>query len=213
MDGVAMDGMAVAVGLCAATCIWTAGGASRAEMREMLDGWLDAVLRLRGAVNRGMGALMHSLEPVQPETTLGEVAEMVDMVRLGLTAGLSFDAALDLYCEHRSSGLATELAHARMRWRAGAATRGDALHEVAAALEVRSLESFAVAVEEAMELGAPLADALEAQGRECRRAHRARVERAIERAPVKILIPTGTLILPALLLSIMGPLMAAGGMI
>ena len=31
-------------------------------------------------------------------------------------------------------------------------------------------------------------------------------------APVKLLIPTGTLILPALLLSILGPLLGAGGM-
>ena len=39
------------------------------------------------------------------------------------------------------------------------------------------------------------------------------LEREIERAPVKMLIPTGTLILPALLLSIVGPLLAASGMI
>ena len=45
-----------------------------------------------------------------------------------------------------------------------------------------------------------------------RAAHRAEVERRIERAPVKLIIPTGTLILPALLLSILGPLLAAGGM-
>ena len=53
---------------------------------------------------------------------------------------------------------------------------------------------------------------LAAQSREIRAAHRAAVEREIERAPVKLLIPTGTLILPALLLSILGPLLGAGGM-
>lgn len=61
-------------------------------------------------------------------------------------------------------------------------------------------------------LGAPLAETLAAQSREIRAAHRAAVEREIERAPVKLLIPTGTLILPALLLSILGPLLGAGGM-
>ncbi|MFQ7392664.1 MAG: hypothetical protein ACLRM9_04870 [Collinsella aerofaciens] len=60
--------------------------------------------------------------------------------------------------------------------------------------------------------GAPLAETLAAQSREIRAAHRAAVEREIERAPVKLLIPTGTLILPALLLSILGPLLGAGGM-
>ena len=61
-------------------------------------------------------------------------------------------------------------------------------------------------------VGAPLAETLAAQSREIRAAHRAAVEREIERAPVKLLIPTGTLILPALLLSILGPLLGAGGM-
>ena len=42
---------------------------------------------------------------------------------------------------------------------------------------------------------------------------RQHVEREIERAPVKLLIPTGTLILPALLLSIVGPLLAAADMV
>ena len=57
-----------------------------------------------------------------------------------------------------------------------------------------------------------VAETLAAQSREIRAAHRAAVEREIERAPVKLLIPTGTLILPALLLSILGPLLGAGGM-
>ena len=42
--------------------------------------------------------------------------------------------------------------------------------------------------------------------------HEKAAKREIERAPVKLLIPTGTLILPALLLSILGPLLGAGGM-
>lgn len=79
-------------------------------------------------------------------------------------------------------------------------------------LDVRALETFAITVGQALALGAPLAETLAAQSREIRAAHRAAVEREIERAPVKLLIPTGTLILPALLLSILGPLLGAGGM-
>ena len=79
-------------------------------------------------------------------------------------------------------------------------------------LDVRALETFAITVGQALALGAPLAETLAAQSREIRAAHRATVEREIERAPVKLLIPTGTLILPALLLSILGPLLGAGGM-
>ena len=39
------------------------------------------------------------------EVALGDIAEMVDVVRLGLSAGLSFDAALELYCTHRTGAL------------------------------------------------------------------------------------------------------------
>ena len=144
--------------------------------------------------------------------TLGEVSEMIDVVRLGLSAGLSFDAALEIFCANRASLLAVRLERACMAWRVGVGTREDELMAAARDLDVRALETFAITVGQALALGAPLAETLAAQSREIRAAHRAAVEREIERAPVKLLIPTGTLILPALLLSILGPLLGAGGM-
>ena len=137
---------------------------------------------------------------------------MIDIVRLGLSAGLSFDAAVGMYCDGRSGGLSTRLAQARVSWQSGLTTREEELQAVAHETGLRALEVFAVAVSQALELGAPLSETLEGQSREIRAALRAEVERQIERAPVKLLIPTGTLILPALLLSILGPLLAASGM-
>ena len=96
-----------------------------------------------------------------------------------------------------------------VQWRE---TPAEAVITAARDLDVRALETFAITVGQALALGAPLAETLAAQSREIRAAHRAAVEREIERAPVKLLIPTGTLILPALLLSILGPLLGAGGM-
>lgn len=173
---------------------------SRAE-----DLLLNLRRRLRGACgvrgNEGRGV------------SLGVVSEMVDIVRLGLLAGLSFDAALGLYCEGSQGVLSRRLEQALLSWQTGLESRAEGLLNAAHDVGVRELESFAVAVSQAIELGAPLAETLEGQGREMRRAHRAMVERQIERAPVKLLIPVGTLILPALLLSILGPLLAAGGMV
>lgn len=149
----------------------------------------------------------------QDAVSLGDVSEMVDIVRLGLLAGLSFDASLSLYCESGHGLLAREMDRARMSWQMGLCSREAALRRVAGEVGVRQLESFAAAVDQAYVLGAPLADTLAQQAAEMRSAHRAEVERDIERAPVKLLIPTGTLILPALLLSILGPLLAGGGML
>ena len=103
---------------------------------------------------------------------------------------------------------------ARLSWQMGIAARGEELERAARDVGERSLESFGIAVDQALKLGSPLSETLAAQSREIRSAHRAQIERDIERAPVKLLIPTGTLILPALLLSIVAhPLLAASGML
>ncbi len=186
-----------------------------AELR--LADTLAAVRSLWGCVPtsafvRGALARVHG-KGSRDAVSLGDVSEMVDIVRLGLLAGLSFDASLALYCENGHGLLAREMDRARMSWQMGLCSREAALRRAAGEVGVRQLESFAAAVDQAYVLGAPLADTLAQQAAEMRSAHRAEVERAIERAPVKLLIPTGTLILPALLLSILGPLLAGGGML
>ena len=208
--------VAVAACLCALS-VFVATGLDRADARKIAEACKrEAVLvaaagrsvvdaltaRMKGAVGAGGPA----------RVSLGEVSEMIDVVRLGLSAGLSFDAALEIFCANRRSVLALRLERACMAWQVGVGTREDELLAAARDLDVRALETFAITVGQALALGAPLAETLAAQSREIRAAHRAAVEREIERAPVKLLIPTGTLILPALLLSILGPLLGAGGM-
>ena len=170
----------VAVAACLCTLsVFVATGLDRADARK-----IALAARMKGAVGAGGPA----------RVSLGEVSEMIDVVRLGLSAGLSFDAALEIFCANRRSVLALRLERACMAWQVGVGTREDELLAAARDLDVRALETFAITVGQALALGAPLA------------------EREIERAPVKLLIPTGTLILPALLLSILGPLLGAGGM-
>ena len=181
--------MLLLVGSAWGACVWTAGGLMPSDVRR----WLLA-LRSRAIACGKRAASMKS----------GAKSEKTS---------LSFDAALEMYCANKTGLLSRSLARARMCWQTGMASREDALAEVARVTHVRQLESFAAAVGQAHVLGAPLADTLARQGIEMRSAHRADVERQIERAPVKLLVPTGTLILPALLLSILGPLLAASGMI
>ena len=200
--------MLLVVGSAWGACAWMIGGLVRPGVRTSA---MELRMRLAAHARRVMAPLKVDAEGER--ASLSDVSEMTDIVRLGLLAGLSFDAALDMYCANASGLLSRSLARARMRWQTGMATREEALAEVARTTRVRQLESFAAAVGQAHVLGAPLADTLARQGVEMRSAHRAAVERQIERAPVKLLIPTGTLILPALLLSILGPLLAAGGMI
>ena len=75
------------------------------------------VTRLKGMLGTGGPA----------RVSLGEVSEMIDVVRLGLSAGLSFDAALEVFCANRQSTLALRLERACMAWRVGVGTREDEL--------------------------------------------------------------------------------------
>ena len=207
--------VAVAACLCALS-VFVATGLDRADARKIAGACKrEAVLvaaagrsvvdaltaRVKGAVGVGGPA----------RVSLGEVSEMIDVVRLGLSAGLSFDAALEIFCANRRSVLALRLERACMAWQVGVGTREDELLAAARDLDVRALETFAITVGSARP-GCPTCRDAGRSSREIRAAHRAAVEREIERAPVKLLIPTGTLILPALLLSILGPLLGAGGM-
>ena len=80
---------------------------------------------------------------------------MIDVVRLGLSAGLSFDAALEIFCANRRSVLALRLERACMAWQVGVGTREDELLAAARDLDVRALETFAITVGQALALGAP----------------------------------------------------------
>lgn len=214
MPGDKVDGALLAIFAIGALCSAAAWMSSDGSSVEPPPSRADCMRRIAEVAMRGWRVLAdRSASRQGPAIGMEEVTEMVDIVRLGLTAGLSFDASLSLYCEGRAGPLADALEEALFRWRIGVSTRAEALEDVAKTTGVRPLESFAAAVSQALELGVPLAETLEGQSREMRSAHRAQVEREIERAPVKLLIPTGTLILPALLLSIVGPLLAAADMV
>ena len=204
----------LAAGLAVAVACWMLLGCTVDE-RALLLRCAEAVRREVVLVGVAVYKVFKRIgdSSAREPVSLEELSELIDVVRLGLSAGLSFDAALELYCSHRSGLLAGRMNQARMSWQMGVASRGEELERVSRDLGERTLESFAVAVDQALSLGSPLSDTLATQSREIRAAHRARVERDIERAPVKLLIPTGTLILPALLLSIVGPLLAASGML
>lgn len=134
---------------------------------------------------------------------------MIDVVTLGLAAGLSFDASLELYCERYDDPLSEALGRAMLSWRVGTATREEALEDAARDLGLASLSRFASVVCEALAFGSPLAESLERQAQVIRDEQRSRVEEEIERVPVKMLIPLGTLIVPAMLLAILGPLLGS----
>ena len=198
-----------AASACAALAAWALTGLSGDDVARVASGFGDLVRAILCVAR----ARMPPRGRRRRDVGLSEVSEMVDIVRLGMSAGLSFDAALGLYCAGRDGALATSLGRAMLLWQTGVEPRSEALAAVAGEFGMPSLRSFGAQVSQSLAFGAPVAAVLAELARETRELHRAEVERRIERAPVKILVPTGTLVLPALLLSILGPLLAAGGVL
>lgn len=223
---------AVAFALAAvltACAVWTAGDpfvwawvrAQSRRLRALRDARDRGVFDRRGRLGAlangflarlpGMAVLSASCrgKPDDEGRCLDELPELIDVVALGLSAGISFDAALEIYCEHYRTGLSRELGDAMRSWRLGVSTRKEALRALAARMKVGAFSTFVETVTESLQFGAPLVKNLTGQADAVRRSRRAVVEERIEKAPVKMLVPTGGLVLPAMLLAILGPILAS----
>ena len=156
-------GSVVLAGCSAAWCVWLAAGFSSRDRSALLR---DA-RKLYGGFEQVVGRFAGSRVGGE-SVSLGQVSEMVDVIRLGLSAGLSFDAALGLYCEQGTGRLAGRMLQARLGWQMGMESREESLMAAARDLRVRQLESFASAVGQAHSLGAPLSETHAHQGTEKR---------------------------------------------
>jgi len=143
----------------------------------------------------------------QRQELVRQMPTFLDIVTLGLSAGLSFDASLELYCKRFDISLAHKVREALLSWRMGAASRDEALERLARESGSLAMRRFASTVSEALAFGTPLAETLERQAQVIRDEQRSEIEEEIERTPVKLLIPLGTLIVPAMLAAIFGPLL------
>ena len=209
-SSVALFGAAALAGACSVMAV------SRLPRRTSRRGVASSLSQLTGLIER--------LPPVRRAARveerlrrrrecLGELPVLLDVMTLGLSAGLSFDASLELYCSRYGNVLARAFSEAMLSWRIGAVSREAALWELAEELDVTALRRFASVVGESLSFGTPLAEALERQAQTMREEQRSQVEEEIERVPVKMLVPLGTLIVPAMFLAILGPLLGSAVMV
>ena len=135
------------------------------------------------------------------------VPEMMDALALGMRSGLSFESAFSLYHARFDDRLSHACADAQRKWEAGLLSREDALREMADELDNAMLRRFAANVARSLRFGSPLGRILEELSRESREAYRTTIEERVARAPVRMLVPTATLILPAMLAIVLGPVL------
>ncbi len=133
--------------------------------------------------------------------------EMLDVVALGMRSGLSFDTSLKLYSEHFDTVLSHELACAQQQWTSGLARRDEALRKVASSYDSVVFARTVETIIRSIRYGSSMVAGLESDAAEARSSYQAEREERIAKAPVKMMVPTGVLILPAMLMLVLGPVL------
>jgi tight adherence protein C len=128
----------------------------------------------------------------------------LDMLALGVEAGLSLDGAFAQVAHRWVTPLSAEFRSVLLEFQMGR-DRRQALSDMANRTGVPDVSRFTTAVIQADMLGVPLSRALFEQAAEMRLRRRQRAEDLARKAPVKMLFPMVLLIFPALFVVILGP--------
>lgn len=150
-------------------------------------------------VSRRIESRAHQMEHHLPE--------MLDVIALGMRSGLSFDASIKLYATHFGTYLAHELSNVQRQWLSGLEYRDEGLRKLADSYDSPVFKRVVETIIRSVRFGSSMVESLEEQSVEARVAYRTRREEQVARAPVKMMIPTGTLILPAMLMLVVGPVL------
>lgn len=135
------------------------------------------------------------------------LSEMLEVVALGLRSGLSFDSSFELYPVYFDTDLAQASASAQRQWRLGLRTREEALRDLASSYNSVLFSRVIESIIRSIRFGTSLADSFDSAALEARLIHKAEREEAVAKAPVKMLVPTAALILPAMLILVLGPIL------
>jgi tight adherence protein C len=130
--------------------------------------------------------------------------DALDLITIGVSAGLAFDGAIGEIVEKWDNELSQEFSTMLGELRMGAGRR-QALLNLADRTQVDEIQIFTSQLIQADELGMSLTDTLLTLANQMRLRRRQRAEELAHKAAVKMLIPLVFLIFPALFIVILGP--------
>jgi tight adherence protein C len=130
--------------------------------------------------------------------------DALDLLTVGVEAGLGFDAALNKVVEKWDNPLTAEFARVLAEMRVGKPRR-DALRDMVTRTQVDDVTAFIAAIVQADQLGVSISRVLQIQSEQMRMRRRQRAEEKAHQAPIKMTIPLVFLIFPALMIVILGP--------
>jgi len=155
-------------------------------------GFLLPTLWLRGRVRRRKREIVRALP------------NALDMMTIGVEAGLAFESAMLRVTERWHNALTWELRRTVAEMRVGT-PRDEALKRLASRTDVPDLRTFVAVLVQSTQLGVSIADVLHVQAAQIRQKRRLRAEELARQASVKMLFPLVFLIFPAMFVVILGP--------
>ncbi len=139
---------------------------------------------------------------------LRDLPDTLDLLAISVEAGMGFEGALEIVCQHFTSPLADEFARTLHEMELGLPRR-DAFQNLKRRTAVPELSNFVLALLQADALGIPIGRVLKTQAVEMRSKRRQWAREKAAKLPVKMLFPLIGFIFPAIMVVILGP--AVGG--
>lgn len=133
-----------------------------------------------------------------------DLPDTLDLLAISVEAGMGFEGAIDIVCQHFDSPLAEEFARTLREMELGL-PRKDAFQNLKRRTEVPELSNFVLAIMQADALGIPIGRVLKTQATEMRAKRRQWAREKAAKLPVKILFPLIAFIFPSIMVVILGP--------
>jgi tight adherence protein C len=133
-----------------------------------------------------------------------DLPDTLDLLAISVEAGMGFEGALEIVCEHFHSPLADEFSRTLKEMELGLPRR-EALQNLKRRTEVSELSNFVVALTQADALGMPIGRVLQTQAAEMRTKRRQWAREKAAKLPIKILFPLVGLIFPPIFIVVLGP--------
>jgi tight adherence protein C len=150
------------------------------------------------------GMWMKSRMQARQNAITRALPDALDMLTIGVEAGLAFESALLRVGEKWDNALTREFRRAVGEMRVGT-SRETALQRMADRCGVQDLSTFVAVLVQSSQLGVSIAQVLHTQADEMRIKRRQRAEELARQASIKITFPLVFLIFPAMFVVVLGP--------
>jgi tight adherence protein C len=155
-------------------------------------------------------ARLSSAMKARQDRLLKDLPDTLDLLAISVEAGVGFEGAIAVVCEHFDSPLADEFSRTLKEMELGLPRR-DALQNLKKRTEVPELSNFVLALTQADALGMPIGRVLKTQATEMRSKRRQWAREKAAKLPVKILFPLILFIFPPVFIIVLGPAAAQIG--